>query len=411
MRRPAMAKSIRQRLFTALAGFTVLLCLCYTGLALVIAYVTEDMLVQRLLEREAAVVSQRLRQHGELTPSGSDLITVYGSHLDLPQAVRAQVPPSAPRGEVFTTTGQHYHVLALDLVAAGQPQRAYLLADVAPVLVVQRLAREVGGVVAGVALALIALALLLAYWLARRLVLPLQRLAREARQLAPGGAVHFSERDRPDEIGFLARRLETTFAELQTVLQREQAFARDVSHELRTPLTLMHNSLALAAARPLAADGQAQLRQGVDDMRATIEVLFALARAEQLPGDVVELRGCIEQCLLRLLDEHPWDASLLTLDLPERLDVVGNPQLTMLLINNCLRNALFHGGPACRIRIAYAQGCLSIGNTVPAGQPRRIQGFAHGQGLLARVAQAMRWDIRFHPGEAHYRVDIIPLQI
>lgn len=405
-----MAKSIRRRLFAALAGFTVLLCLCYTGLALVIAYVTEDMLVQRLLEREAAAISMRWQQHGKLTPSGGDLITVYGRYLDLPQAVRAQVPPSAPRGEVFTTTGQHYHVLALDLVAAGKPQRSYLLADVAPVLVVQRLAREVGGVVAGVALALIALALLLAYWLARRLVLPLQRLAREARQLAPGGAVHFSERDRPDEIGFLARRLETTFTELQTVLRREQAFARDVSHELRTPLTLMHNTLALADAQPLGGQEQAQLRESMDEMRATIEVLFALARAEQLPGDVVELRGCIEQCLLRLLDEHPWDASLLALDLPERLEVVGNPQLTMLLINNCLANALFHGGAACRINIAFAQGCLSIGNTLPAGQPRRIQGFAHGQSLLGRVARAMRWEIRFHPGEAHYRVDILPLQ-
>ena len=404
-----MAKSIRRRLFAVLAGFTVLLCLCYTGLALVIAYVTEDMLVQRLLEREAVAVSQRLRQHGELTPSGSDLITVHGSYLDLPQAVRAQVPSSAPRGEVFTTTGQHYHVLALDLVTAGQPQRSYLLADVAPVLVVQRLAREVGGVVAGVALALTGLALLLAYWLARRLVRPLQRLAQEARQLAPGGAVYFSDRDRPDEIGFLARRLETTFTELQMVLQREQAFARDVSHELRTPLTLMHNSLALAGALPLAADEQAQLRQGVDDMRATIDVLFALARAEQLPGDVVELRGSIEQCLLRLLDEHPWDASLLALDLPERLEVVGNGQLAMLLINNCLANALFHGGPACRISIAFAQGRLSIVNTVTAGQPRRVHGFAHGQNLLLRLAQAMRWDIAFHPGATQYRVAIVPV--
>ncbi|STR27394.1 Sensor protein qseC [Janthinobacterium lividum] len=403
-----MSKSIRQRLFAALAGFTVLLCLCYTGLALVIAYVTEDMLVQRLLEREAAVVSQHLRQHGELTPSGNDLIKTYASYHDLPQVVREQVSPSAPRGEVFTTTGQHYHVLALDLVAAGQPQRSYLLADVAPVLVVQRLAQEVGGVVLGVGLALIALALLLAYWLARRLVLPLQRLAQEARQLAPGSAVHFSERDRPDEIGFLARRLETTFAELQAVLQREQAFARDVSHELRTPLTLMHNTLALAEARPLVRQEQAQLRQSSDEMRATIDVLFALARAEQLPGDVVELRGCMEQCLLRLLDEHPWDASLLTLDLPERLDVAGNAQLVMLLINNCLANALFHGGPDCRISIAFAQGHLNIINTVQAGQPRRVQGFAHGQNLLLRLAQAMRWDIAFHPGATQYRVAIVP---
>lgn len=405
-----MSKSIRHQLFAALAGFTVLLCLCYTGLALVIAYVTEDMLVQRLLEREAVAVSQRWQQHGKLTPSGSDLIKVYGGYLDLPQAVRAQVPPSAPRGEVFTTTGQHYHVLALDLAAAGQPRRVYLLADVVPVLVVSRLAQEVGGVVLSMALALIALALLLAYWLARRLVQPLQRLAQEARQLAPGSAVHFSARDRPDEIGFLARRLETTFAELQAVLQREQAFTRDVSHELRTPLTLMHNTLALANAQPLDGQAQVQLRQSTDEMRATIEVLFALARAEQLPGEVLELRGCIEQCLLRLLDDHPWDASLLTLELPERLEVLGNGQLMMLLINNCLANALFHGGPACRVSIAFAQGCLSIVNTVPAGQPRRIHGFAHGQNLLLRLAQAMRWDIVFHPGEREYRVTIMVAQ-
>ncbi|MGX9696861.1 sensor histidine kinase [Janthinobacterium lividum] len=405
-----MSKSIRQRLFAALAGFAVLLCLCYTGLALVIAYVTEDMLVQRLLEREAAAVSMRWQQHGKLTPSGSDLITVYGSYLDLPQAVRAQVPQSAPRGEVFTTTGQHYHVLALDVLAGGKPARCYLLADVAPVLVVSRLAREVGGVVLGVALALIALALLLAYWLARRIVLPLQRLAQEARQLVPGSAFHFSERDRPDEIGFLARRLETTFAELQSVLRREQAFTRDVSHELRTPLTLMHNTLALANAQPLGGQEQAQLRQSTDEMRATIDVLFALARAEQLSGVVVELRGCIEQCLLRLLDEHRWDASLLTLDLPERLEVLGNPQLLMLLINNCLANALFHGGPDCRISIAFAQGRLNIVNTVQAGHPRRIHGFAHGQNLLLRLAKAMQWNIVFHPGATQYRVAILPVQ-
>ncbi|APA67898.1 sensor histidine kinase [Janthinobacterium sp. 1_2014MBL_MicDiv] len=404
-----MAKSIRRRLFAALAGFAVLLCVCYTGLALVIAYVTEDMLVQRLLEREAAAIIQRLQQQGDLSPSGSDLITVYGRYLDLPQVVREQVPPTAPRAEVFTTTGQHYHVLALDIVADGQRQRCYLLADVAPVLVVSRLAQEVGGVVLGVALALIGLALLLAYWLARRLVLPLQRLAREARALTAGSAVHFSERDRPDEIGFLARRLETTFAELQAVLRREHAFARDVSHELRTPLTLMHNTLALAEAQPLTAQGQAQLRHGVDDMRATIELLFALAQAEQLPGDLVELRGCMEQCLLRLLEEWAWDASLLALDLPERLEVAGNPQLVMLLINNCLANALFHGGPVCRISIAFAQGSLHIVNTVPAGQPRRVQGFAHGQNLLLRLAQAMAWEIAFHPGESAYRVVIVPV--
>jgi len=404
-----MDTTIRRGLFAALAGFAVLLCLCYTGLAVVISYVTEDMLVQRLLEREAAAITTRLRQHDAAVASGSDLITVYRQYRDLPIAVRQQFSPSARRAEVFTGTGQHYHVMALDLRRAGGPERCYLLADVAPILVVSRLVREVGGVLAGVALALVGLALLLAWLLARRLVLPLQTLAQEAHALLPGHAPQFSARDRPDEIGFLARRLETTFTELQTALQREQAFARDVSHELRTPLTLMRNTLTLAPARPLPVDEQAQLRQGVDELGNTIELLFALARAEQIPFETVELRGCLEQSLLRLLEEYRWDASLLALDLPERLPVHGHRQLVYLLLNNCLANALFHGGPACQLTISYEHGCLTIYNTLPAGQAMRVQGFSHGQHLLLRLAQAMHWKIRFDPGAAHYRVAITPL--
>ncbi|OYO27769.1 HAMP domain-containing sensor histidine kinase [Janthinobacterium sp. PC23-8] len=400
-----MVTTIRRGLFAALAGFAVLLCLCYTGLAVVISYVTEDMLVQRLLEREAAAIQARW----PAAASGNDLITVYRHYGDLPTAVRQQLSPSAPRAEVFTGTGQHYHVLALDLRRTGGPERCYLLADVAPILVVSRLVREVGGVLAGVALALVGLALLLAWLLARRLVLPLQTLAQEAHALLPGQAPQFSAHDRPDEIGFLARRLESAFTGLQTALRREQAFARDVSHELRTPLTLMRNTLALAPARPLLADEQAQLRQGVAELGNTIELLFALARAEQIPFETVELRGCLEQSLLRLLEQYRWDASLLTLDLPERLPVHGHRQLVYLLLNNCLANALFHGGPACHLTISYEHGCLIIHNTVPAGQATRVQGFSHGQHLLLRLAQAMHWDIRFDPGAAYYRVAITPL--
>ncbi|WP_308925791.1 histidine kinase dimerization/phospho-acceptor domain-containing protein [Janthinobacterium sp. J1-1] len=404
-----MVTTIRRGLFAALAGFAVLLCLCYTGLAVVISYVTEDMLVQRLLEREAAAITTRVRQQGVAAASGSDLITVYRDYGALPAPVRQQFLSSAPRAEVFTSTGQHYHVMALALENAGKPMRWYLLADVAPLLVVSRLVQEVGGVLIGVALALVGLALLLAWLLARRLVLPLQTLAQEARALTPEHPPRFSARERPDEIGFLARRLETTFIELQTALQREQAFARDVSHELRTPLTLMRNTLALASSRPLLLEEQAQLQQGTDELSNTVELLFALARAEQIAVDTVELRGCIEQCLLRLLEEHRWDASLLALDLPQRLPVRGHRQLVNLLLNNCLTNALFHGGPACQLTMSVEQGCLSIHNTVPVGQAVRVRGFSHGQLLLARLAQVMQWEIRFYPGTADYRVDIVPI--
>jgi HAMP domain-containing protein len=202
-----MFSSIRHGLFAALAGFTILICVCYTGLALVISYVTEDMLVDRLLEREASGMAAHFREHGEITSPGSDFIRAYRSVETLPPVVREQVIAGKARAEISTDTGQHYHLRTLDLPT----QRIYLLADVQPLLVVSKLFQDVGGFLTAVALGLIALALLVAYWLARRLVSPLLVLADEVRGQTPV----FSATQRRDEIGYLAQKLNTTINELQ----------------------------------------------------------------------------------------------------------------------------------------------------------------------------------------------------
>jgi signal transduction histidine kinase len=405
-------RSIRHKLFAAIGGLTVLVCVCYTGLALVIAYVTEDMVVGRLLEREASAIAAQFRAHGGVTPPAGDLIRVYPSIEALPSAVRAHLLSGHERGEIFTDTGQHYHLRTLDLDSGAARQRIYLLADAAPILVVSKLIQDVGGVLIVVALALVGLALLLAWLLSRRLVLPLQVLANEVRKrnLETGGAPPFSASGRRDEIGYLADKLGATIAELHAALAREHAFTRDVGHELRTPLTVMNNTLHHAASRPLAGDDVRQLRSNLDEVRNTIDVLFALARAEHVGSEVLDLRGCIEDSLLRLPGVGDWNEEQLALDLPDRLAVTGNRHLCMLLMNNCLGNALFHGGPAARLRLSFSDGVLSIANTVDAGNTGTMQGFLHGQNLVLRIAAAMRWELRFHAGGTDYRVDIVPLR-
>ncbi|WP_432380512.1 sensor histidine kinase [Duganella sp. P38] len=389
-----MFSSIRHGLFAALASFTVLICLCYTGLALVISYVTEDMLIDRLLEREASGMVAHFREHGEIRQPASDVIRAYRGAEALPAVVQAQLAAGRERAEIASDTGQHYHLRTLYL----PEQKVYLLADARPLLVVSKLFQEVGGLLTAVALGLIALALLLAYWLSRRLVSPLLALADEVRGRTP----QFSAAQRRDEIGYLARKLDATLGQLQASLAREHAFTRDVSHELRTPLTVMNNTLA--ASRPLTGQDVAQLQAGLAEIGNTVDVLFALARAEHIAREVVELRGCIEEGLLRLMSEGVE----LTLDLPERLPVRGNRHLIALLVNNCLGNALFHGGPAARLNVSFADGLLSIENSVSGTSA--IHGFQHGQNLLQRIAIAMDWEISFHAGETVYRVDIVPLQ-
>ena len=402
-----MFSSIRHGLFAALAGFTVLICVGYTGLALVISYVTEDMLVDRLLAREADGIAVHFRQHGEVKPPDLTLIRVYRRVAELPPEVEGAVMAGFQRAEISTDTGPHYHLRTLDLRTSDGGQRLYLVADVAPLLVVAKLFQEVGGLLTAVALGLLALALLLAYLLSRRLVAPLQVLAQEVRAAsvaAPGKAVRFSASDRRDEIGYLADRLGATIGDLHAALQRETDFTRDVGHELRTPLTVMQNALSRGDG---SAEAQ-QLRQGVSEMRATVDVLFALARAEHIAAETFDLRALSEERLLRLVEDEGWDTAGLVLALPERLPATGNRHLCGLLLDNCLRNAVFHGGAGCRLQLAFADGALAIVNTVAPQQPASTHGFRHGQHLLLRIAAAMRWQIAFDAVEDGYRVTITP---
>jgi signal transduction histidine kinase len=403
-----MFKSIRHGLFAALAGFTIFICVCYTGLALVISYVTEDMLVDRLLAREADAIALHYRQHGAIKPPDLALIRVYRSALALPAKVRAQVEAGHERAEIATDSGQHYHLRTLDLAGAGAGQRLYLVADVGPLLVVAKLFKDVGGFLTAVALGLIALALLLAYWLSRRLVAPLQLLAREVHDVTPGQTITFTAQGRRDEIGYLANRLHATIGDLHAALRREHDFTRDVGHELRTPLTVMHNVLARENGAPLAAHDAAQLRAGLTEMSHTIDVLFALAREEHVAAAPFDLRGVLEERLLQLMDNGGWNGEGIAIDLPDSLPVTGNRHLCTLLIDNCLRNALFHGGDGCRLQLTYADATLVVANSVAADAGAAIQGFRHGQHLLLRIAAAMHWHITFHADAGQYHVAIRP---
>lgn len=402
-----MFRSIRHGLFVALAGFTVFICVCYTGLALIIAYVTEDMLIDRLMQREADTMAAYVRLHGTAGPPASDLIRAYSTVDALPPTVRDAVHAGRLRAEIFTATGQHYHLRTLVLQAGSGIERLYLVADVTPLLVVSKLVSEVGGVLSAVAVSLIGLALLLAYLLSRRLVSPLQILAREVRDIRPGMRIALGASQRPDEIGFLADKLASTIADLHAALAREHAFTRDVSHELRTPLTVMKNTFSKGGTGPLDEHEMAQLRSGVAEIGNTIEVLFALARQEHIADEVFDLRGCIEDSLLRLVDDD-WTGERLVLDLPDRLDVAGNRHLSTLLMNNCLSNALFHGGAASTLTIRFADGRLILENSVDPAATGAVQGFMHGQNLLMRIAAAMQWEVHFHSSSLAYRVEIVP---
>ena len=58
--------NLQRKVFTLFGGFTLLLCLIYSGIGLLTAYVIEDQLLDNLINEEAHYIEQSFRADGTL---------------------------------------------------------------------------------------------------------------------------------------------------------------------------------------------------------------------------------------------------------------------------------------------------------------------------------------------------------
>lgn len=240
----------------------------------------------------------------------------------------------------------------------------------------QALKARLGGLLLLCSAAGLAVAVLLAVLLSRRLTRPLSRLtgaveSRDPREPAAVTPVPPDLLGLEDEVGVLARALAAREADLQRFVRRESFFTGDVSHELRTPLTVMQGGLEILELRLAAlseASGNAELMAVVERlsrttarMSATVRTLLLLARRpedlERGPLELSEqLRGLIRGGerggLLRLAGPEkgggergdaslPVDAgpALLYADVADGVQAVGQKELAAIVFKNLLDNA------------------------------------------------------------------------
>ncbi|WP_417686362.1 sensor histidine kinase [Pseudidiomarina gelatinasegens] len=124
------------------------------------------------------------------------------------------------------------------------------------------------------------IAVLLGFWL----VLPLKRLIGATREIA-AGADHLHLKRLPrrtDELGELARALETAAHDLKVSRDAQRRLLSDVSHELRSPLARMQVALMLSQDEDnLDANPHlVQMSRDVDRLGTIIERILSLSRLE-----------------------------------------------------------------------------------------------------------------------------------
>ncbi|WP_237059421.1 HAMP domain-containing sensor histidine kinase [Microbulbifer sediminum] len=406
--------SLQRRVFTVFGSFTLVLCLVYTGIGVLAAYVIEDQLLDNLISDEAGYIERQFHSNGTLPAPRLPNFTLYPSAGDAPDTFQAALAGGRKSAELFVTGEQHYHLRRLGL--EGGP---VLAADVGNLLTVSRQSGHLLWLLLGALLATTALALWLAHRLAAGTIRPLLRLAREVQQQHNGRQpVALSATGNQDEIGFLAQTLERSLNELQQAQQREAEFTRDVSHELRTGLAIATNTIALSRQRELQDSEKHELWSTLTAMERTVTTLLALARAESVERSTFDLRPLLEERLLARREIAAGGSFQLDLALPDNLPVNGNPRLTELLLDILLDNAIRHAaGPALQIHTSGSG--LSFINPVEettdtaklflAGTRRPgSDGLGQGLYLASRILNAQGWGYAASCERQQFSISIHP---
>lgn len=400
---------LRQRI---LAGFVVLALLCsllFALLNLLFMYVTEDSILDRQLQAEVA----RQQQLSQPAAPPYAYLKLYQQTSALPADLQA-VYQGATRGEFRGEAGRHYHLRQFHHPALPQP--LYLVAEVSSQLVVRPLLQQMLLIYGVVCLAFLALALLLGWYLARRVAAPLTELADVVRQQPL--PIPFAQRFTDAEVYALASRLEQSLLQLQQYGERERQFSRTASHELRTPLSVIQTScelLQLSAHDEASRRRLSQIQQASQQMQQLIETLLSLARVTP-PVSSIDWPSLLQHCWQRQQQWQPRPALTLTLSEDSsgehgdvshgEINAESNAESNdeshgaigwqlpaeplRLLLDNLLQNVLRHSADGC-CQVLISPTLVQLSNPIPPlsaaseALPDGLHGF--GSDIASRLAQ------------------------
>lgn len=264
-----------------------------------------------------------------------------------------------------------------------------------------------------IALIAIALAALAAWWLARRLAAPIERLARVAARLPEPVAVADFHVGGPREVQLLGNRLAEALGRIEAQRRERDLMLAGLSHDLRTPLMRLLLRIDLLDAIP--EDERAALNADIGELDLRIDRFIEHARtgAEE-PVIALDLalllRAGIDASKGR---GYHWDA-----ELPAHAWVRGQPGVLGRLIANLIDNAEQHGAGPFRAGLdplpaADAGGhtwCLRVDNAVAQARASELRstrvhrGF--GLALCRHIALAHGGGLEHFLGAHEYRVEL-----
>jgi two-component system OmpR family sensor kinase len=331
-------------------------------------------------------------EHGVVLPDGSYAALVddrgrvrrearfaFGeetSRPDIPsELIRSRAPDAEPMLARAMSGETEYRLIAKPL---GEEGTVVVAAPLSEVRATKRRLLLIGGVVGGLVLVAIGVA---AYWLTRRELRPLERMAEKSGAIAAGDLSQRVEPDDPrTEVGRLGAALnamlagiERAFAERVTAEERLRQFVADASHELRTPVTSIRGYAELfrrgAGDRPAdLANAMRRIEEEGARMGELVEELLLLAQLDQglpLERQPVDVSAVVDAAVDAARAADP--ERRFAVDSQSSLVVLGSEPRLRQVADNLLTNARVH---------------------TPAGTPIHVRAAAEGEEVVLEVADA-----------------------
>ena len=262
---------------------------------------------------------------------------------------------------------------------------------------------------------------------------PLKKIAQNLAERKPDDLAPLKNEHIPQEVAPLVAAMNSLFARISEMLQRERSFISDAAHELRSPLTALKVQLDVAE---LAADDPAMqqtalknLSEGIERSTRLVEQMLALSKIESSPAinDDEDLNWAM--LIGNAAAEQKKEAACKNIDIITAIDTSfpltrGQSFLCSLLLRNLLDNAIRYSQNGAQIKIDLSAECLKISNNKtsiegkhlprlgerffrPAGQ--KTNGSGLGLSIVEKIAALHNCKVAYSYYDKTFCVTITPL--
>ena len=270
------------------------------------------------------------------------------------------------------------------------------------------------------------LAVLGGYWLATRVLGPIDGMTRQASRMAatsPSTTARLHVRNPGDELGRLAATFNLLLERIEDSMTRTKGFIADAAHELKTPVSIVRIGSELALSGDRSPDEYREALRAISlestHLSDLVSDLTLLAEGELLEQPIerrlLDLTELVHDVARSLRSVAAGRGTCIEIEAPEGLEFRGDERLLRRAAVNLLENAVKFSPEGARVGVALSRADgrveLRVVDEAPTlaaperervferfyrSQESRSQGIP-GSGLGLAI---VRWAVMLHGGAA-----------